>query len=118
MGVGRRIVDRRSDIKILFHSYQSKKRGSLGQLLVEAVNASVGGNEALLAGIEGMAVRAGVDLDFLQGATGFEGVAAGSADDLATMVFGMDAFFHSLTPFALRSVCRKESPGVIIRGTT
>ena len=65
-----------------------------GELLVEAVDASILGDEALLAGVEGMAVGAGVDLDFVEGRSGLEGAAAGRAGDLAGVIRRVDVLFH------------------------
>ena len=67
---------------------------NFGELLVEAIDASVAGDEALLAGVEGMAVGAGIDFDFLQGRAGLERRSTGRAGDGALVVSGMDAFFH------------------------
>ena len=72
---------------------------NFGELLVEAIDASVAGDEALLAGVEGMAVGAGIDFDFLQGRAGLERRSTGRAGDGALVVSGMDAFFHFLISF-------------------
>ena len=71
----------------------------LGQLLVEAVDAAIGGHEALLAGVERVAVGAGVDLDFGKGRAGHEGRAAGGAGNHAPVVSRVDVFLHFLHSF-------------------
>ena len=65
-----------------------------GELLVEAIDTAVAGDETLLASVERMAVGAGIDLDFFEGRAGLERGAAGSANDDALLVLGVDAFFH------------------------
>ena len=70
-----------------------------GQPLVEAVDAAIGCDEALLASVEGVAVGAGVNLDRLEGRAGFEGRAAGGAGDGAILLVGMDALFHRCNSF-------------------
>ena len=71
-----------------------------GELLVEAIDASVGLDETLLTGVERMAIRAGIDFDFIKGRTGFEGRAASRASDFAVMVLRMDVFLH--IPYSFR----------------
>ena len=76
----------------------------LGELLVEAIDAAVLSDEALLASVEGVAIAAGIDLDFLEGGTSFEGGSAGGAGDDALLVLGMDSVFHFsylLSPYGL-----------------
>ena len=63
------------------------------ELLIEAVNASAGVNQLLLAGIERVALGADFNTDLLLGGAGGEGVAA-SATDGGLLVLRMDAFFH------------------------
>jgi len=60
---------------------------------LEAFNASGGIDQALLSGVERMAIRAHFDTDFRQGGTRFEGVAA-RASNQAAAVLGMDFSFH------------------------
>lgn len=83
-----------------------------GELLVEAIDAAIGLDEPLLARVEGVAVRAGVDLDFLGGGTGFEGGSAGGAGDFATMIVRMDVFLHVLYSFRRTPYWRTESSRV------
>ena len=64
------------------------------KLLVEFVDTSVGGHEALLTGVEGMAVAAGIDLDVAKSGTSFEGGSAGGAGDNAVVIGWMDFFLH------------------------
>ena len=61
--------------------------------LVETVNTSTGVNKLLLAGVEGMALRADFNLDVLLCGTGCENVATGTADR-SLFVLGMDTFLH------------------------
>lgn len=68
-------------------------------LLHEPIDTAVVGGKALFAGIEGMAFRAGIDSDFFQNRTGFEGVATGDTRDFATVIVRMDAFFHNTVSF-------------------
>ena len=65
-----------------------------GQLPVEAVDPSVSPDGTLLAGVEGVAVRAGVDLDLFQGGTGLEGASAARASHHTVVISGVDSFFH------------------------
>ena len=67
---------------------------NFGELRVEAIDAAVAGDEALLASVEGVVVGAGVDFDFLQGRAGLERRSTGRAGNGALVVSGMDAFFH------------------------
>ena len=66
----------------------------LGKFLVELVDAAIGLDVALLPGVEGMAVAACFDLDFLKDASGLERVPAADAGHRALVVLGMDAFLH------------------------
>lgn len=79
-----------------------------GQFLVEFGDAAILLDEALLAGIERVAVAAGIDFDFLQSGSGFEGGSARSAGDGALLVGRVDIFFHFFTPFALRQSIAKR----------
>ena len=65
-----------------------------GELLVEAIDAAVAGDETLFPGVERMAVGAGINFDFLRSGTGLERRSAGGASDDALVVLGVDAFFH------------------------
>ena len=60
---------------------------------VEAIDAAGRINQALLAGVVRMAVRAYFDLNFAQGRASLKGVAAGAGNDAAAVV-GMDFCFH------------------------
>lgn len=64
------------------------------ELLVEAIDTTVGLNEALLTGVERVAIRAGINLDFFKGGSGFEGRAAGHAGHGAFVISGVDVFLH------------------------
>ena len=68
-------------------------------LLVELINTAAGVDQLLLAGVEGVALRAHVDRHVvaLGGGTGDEGVAA-RAGDLHCVVIRMDTLLHSLSP--------------------
>ena len=80
------------------------------ELLVEAVDAAVIGHDALVPGVEGMAIGAGIDLDFFADRrTGFEGRTARGAGHRAMMVVRMDALFHCLTPFAVRALAAQRA---------
>jgi len=71
-------------VSALFHAVFSLK----------ALDAPGGIDQALLSGVEGMAIRAHFDVDFRQGGTRFEGVAARARNEAAA-VRGMDISFHS-----------------------
>ena len=75
-----------------------------GELLVESVDTAVDGSASLFAGVEWVAVGAGINLDFLQGGAGLERGSAGGASDDALVVLGVDAFFHFSISF------RREEP--------
>ena len=62
-------------------------------LAVEPLNAAGGIDEALGAGVKGMAFRANLDVKLLQSRARFKGVAACTGYDAAA-VFGMDSRFH------------------------
>lgn len=64
------------------------------ELLVEAIDTTIGLDETLLAGIERVAIRAGINLDFFEGRSGFEGRAAGHAGHGAFVISGVDVFLH------------------------
>src|SRR5687767_14971924 len=63
------------------------------ELLAEAFDAAGGVDEFLLAGEEGVAGGADVDVDLGGGAAGLEGVAAGAVDGTG-LVAGVDLGFH------------------------
>ena len=65
----------------------------------------------MLAGIEGVAVAAGIDFDFIQSGSGFEGGSARSAGDGALLVSRMDVFFH----FLLLSPCDNPPQRELLR---
>lgn len=75
--------------------------------LVETVNASTSINQLLLAGIEGVALRADFNLDVLLGGTGRKDVATGTADG-GLFVLGMDIFLHVFHLFLLIVKGRKS----------
>jgi hypothetical protein len=62
--------------------------------LVEFVDPSGCGDKLLLSGIERMAIRAGVNLDFFGSRTGFERISAGTAGDSYLIIFRVDILFH------------------------
>jgi hypothetical protein len=73
-----------------------------GKFLVELVDTAIGLDGALLAGVERVAIRAGLDLDlFAKGRTRLEGRAAADAGDLGVMVLRVDILFHRLYSFRL-----------------
>ena len=61
---------------------------------LKALDPAGGIDQALLAGIEGMTIRAHLNVDFRQSGARFEGVAARAGYN-ATAVGGMDLSFHS-----------------------
>ena len=60
---------------------------------VEPLDAACGIDEALGAGVKGMAFRANLDVKLFQSRARFKGVAACTGYDAAA-VFGMDSRFH------------------------
>ena len=66
--------------------------------LLEAVHASAGVNQLLLAGVERMALRADIDAQLLLHGTGLEGLAADAADDRLAVI-RMDLLFHGFHLF-------------------
>lgn len=80
-----------------------------GELLVEAVDAAIAHDDALVARIEGVALGAGIDFDFLQRRAGLEGASAGRAGNDAVMVLRMDVFLHCYTPFAVRPIAAQRA---------
>ena len=70
------------------------------ETLLEAINASAGINQLLLAGVERMALGANINLHLFPGGTGFKRFTAYAANDAFT-VLGMDLFLHCcFTSFA------------------
>jgi hypothetical protein len=65
-----------------------------GELLVEAVDTAVVSNVALFARIERVAIRAGINLDFVKGGTSFERGAAAHAGHGAFVIRRVDVLFH------------------------
>jgi hypothetical protein len=61
---------------------------------LKAFDASGGIDQALLSGVERMAIRAHFNVNFRQGGTRFEGIAA-CASNQAAAVLGMNISFHS-----------------------
>src|SRR5574344_2604284 len=92
---------------------------SLGffKFFVELVNAAVRLNEALLARVERVAVRAGIDLDFFHGRASLEGGSAADAGHGALVVLRMDVFLHVLYSFRLAGYAAKRVTVVILRAT-
>ena len=73
---------------------QCSAKGLLqAETLLEAIHTAAGIDELLLAGVEGVALRADLDGDVLLGGSGLDDLAAGAADGRA-LVIGMDSFFH------------------------
>ena len=68
--------------------------------LVEPINASTGIDQLLLAGIEGVALRADFNLDVLLGGASRKDVATSTADG-SLFVVGMDAFSHFVHLFLI-----------------
>jgi len=89
-----------------------------GQLPVEAVDPSVSPDGTLLAGVEGVAVRAGVNLDLFQGGTGLEGASAARASHHTVVISGVDSFFHCFAPFAVLLVSTESTPCTILETLT
>ena len=83
---------------------------SFGKFLVETIDAAVGLDETLLASVERVAIAAGINLDFFEGAASFEGSSTGNAGDSAFLVIWMDVVLHKYS-FRLATCCRKESYG-------
>ena len=83
------------------HHFRGADSGVLLQAksLVEPINASTGIDQLLLAGVEGMALRADFNLDVLLCGTGCENVATGTADR-SLFVLGMDTFLHVVSPLS------------------
>ena len=67
------------------------------ETLLEAVNASAGIDQLLLAGVEGVALGANFDLQFTLHGTRLKRLTAHATDD-GLAIFGMDLFFHALSP--------------------
>ena len=67
------------------------------ETLLEAVNASAGIDQLLLAGEEGVALGANFDLQFTLHGTRLKRLTAHATDD-GLAIFGMDLFFHALSP--------------------
>ncbi len=70
--------------------------GFFGELLVETVDTAVRSDEALLASVEGVAIAAGINLDFGKGGAGLEGGSAGRAGNNALVVLWVNSVFHFL----------------------
>ena len=75
--------------------------GVVTELLAEAVDATGGVDELLLARIEGVASATDLDPYLGHGPSGREGVST-TASDLALHVIGMDFGFHGSVSIALR----------------
>ena len=67
------------------------------ETLLEAVNASAGIDQLLLAGVEGVALGANFDLQLALDGAGFERLTA-HATDGRLAIFGMDLLFHAFSP--------------------
>ena len=81
--------------------------------LVETINTSTGIDQLLLAGIEGVALRADFNLDVLLSGTGRKDVATGTADR-GLFVLGMDTFLHVFHLFLL-FVKGRNMPNILYR---
>ena len=79
------------------------------ELLVEAIDAAIVEDDALIAGVERMAVRAGVDFDVAHGRASLEDGTAGGAGNGRVLVRRMDAFLHFPNSFRRTAYCRTES---------
>ena len=76
--------------------------GFLRVFLTELLYATSSVDDLLLAGVEGMAVRAYLDVQLLfHGGARLPGVAA-AADDLDVVILGVDTWFHDLSLNAVR----------------
>src|SRR5262245_32478145 len=82
----------------------------LAVLAVEALDPAGGVHELLLAGEEGMARRADLDVDALLRGAGFDDIAA-CADDGALLVAGMNAFLHGARVGLLTGAAGGRNPG-------
>src|SRR5258708_6041226 len=91
-----------------------RRNGVFLVLTAEAIDAALGIHQLLLAGIEGMAIRANVDCEIAAGGAGDELVPAG-ADDCRAGVGGGDAFFHVPRPSL---PCRVDARFSVIWGPT
>src|SRR5205085_10172778 len=94
----------------------ASRRGALRPLLavlpLETVDAAGRVDQLLLAGEEGVALRADLDAQLLPGRAGGPGLAAGAVH-LNLVVLGMDLCFHELTS----SRCRENgeySPKILV----
>ena len=67
------------------------------ETLLEAVNASAGIDQLLLAGEEGVALGANFNLELALHGTRLKRLTAYATDD-GLAIFGMDLFFHALSP--------------------
>ena len=67
------------------------------ETLLEAVNASAGIDQLLLAGVEGVALGANFDLQFTLHGTRLKRLTAYATDD-GLAIFGMDLLFHAFSP--------------------
>ena len=72
-------------------------------LAVELINAAAGVNELLLAGVEGMALRADIYAQLLLHGTRFKSLAANAANDCLAVI-RMDFLFHGFSPHSNRTV--------------
>ena len=70
------------------------------ETLIEAINASTGVNQLLLAGIERVALGADLNTNVLLGRTSGKDIAAGTADGVL-FVLGMDTFLHFVHLFRI-----------------
>ena len=83
------------------------------EALLEAIDASASVHELLLAGIEGMALGADINLHFRFGGTGLERLTAYAAND-ALAVLGMDLFLHCcFTSFAYAMIGFTTASGIV-----
>src|SRR5262249_839236 len=87
--------------------------GLVAVLAVEALHPAGGVDQLLLAGEEGMACRADLDVDALLRGAGLDDIAAG-ADDAALLVARMNAFLHGEAKLLTGAPGRRNAGG---RGT-
>ena len=71
------------------------------ETLLEAIHASAAVHQLLLAGVEGVALGANFDLQFALHRTRLKRLTAHATDD-GLAIFGMDLFFHALSPLFVR----------------
>ena len=91
----------------LFPDFKNAGRLFHIESLLEALNASAGVDQLLLACKEGMAVRADFNTQILLGGACFKSVAA-SAGNCCPLVLGMDSLFHLYLTSHLQQITYKK----------